>query len=61
MTQMVTSLPAIGVSAHVLEIWAIVLVILATVILMSTLMFGPALSIVIYRIWRYPPVTSEAA
>uniref|UniRef100_V9LAM8 Putative small membrane protein NID67-like protein n=1 Tax=Callorhinchus milii TaxID=7868 RepID=V9LAM8_CALMI len=39
---------------HVLEIWAIVLVILSTVLVMSTFIFGPTVSVIIYRIWRYP-------
>ncbi|XP_051869790.1 small integral membrane protein 3-like [Pristis pectinata] len=46
--------------AHVLEIWAIVLVILGTIVLMSFLMFGPAMSIIIYRMWKSPPQNSVA-
>ncbi|KAG9340913.1 hypothetical protein JZ751_020106 [Albula glossodonta] len=34
---------------HVLEIWAILLIILATVIVMTTLLAGPAISLVLYR------------
>ncbi|MBN3281602.1 GPX3 peroxidase, partial [Polyodon spathula] len=35
---------------HVLEIWAIILVILATIIIMTSLLVCPALSVIIYRV-----------
>ncbi|XP_041122894.1 small integral membrane protein 3-like [Polyodon spathula] len=35
---------------HILEIWAIVLVILATVIVMTSLLVCPAVSVIIYRV-----------
>ncbi|XP_048885099.1 small integral membrane protein 3-like [Brienomyrus brachyistius] len=46
--------------AHILEIWAILLVILATIIVMTFLLACPAASVVIYRIRTSPsrPVNS---
>lgn len=40
---------------HVLEVWAILLLILATILVMSLLMFGPAVSFIVYRVWKSPP------
>ncbi|KAJ8282735.1 hypothetical protein COCON_G00052540 [Conger conger] len=39
---------------HVLEIWAILLVILATVVVMTTLLAGPAVGLILYRVRTSP-------
>ncbi|KAF6281375.1 small integral membrane protein 3 [Rhinolophus ferrumequinum] len=44
---------------HILDIWAIVLVILATVVIMTSLLLCPATAVIIYRM-RTHPVLSGA-
>ncbi|KAJ8351358.1 hypothetical protein SKAU_G00228340 [Synaphobranchus kaupii] len=39
---------------HVLEIWVILLVILATVVVMTTLLAGPAMALILYRVQTSP-------
>ncbi|KAG2455662.1 small integral membrane protein 3-like [Polypterus senegalus] len=46
------------IPAHVLDIWAIVLVILATIVVMTSVLFCPAVTVIIYRI-RTNPARSE--
>ncbi|KAK6474876.1 small integral membrane protein 3-like [Huso huso] len=43
---------------HILEVWAIVLVILATIVIMTSLMVCPAMSVIIYRV-RTGPTRNE--
>lgn len=44
---------------HILDIWAIVLVILATIVVMTSLLLCPATAVIIYRM-RTHPVLSGA-
>ncbi|XP_030068704.1 small integral membrane protein 3 [Microcaecilia unicolor] len=53
MTDMVTS-PVGSLPKHILDIWVIVLVILATVIIMTSLLLCPATTVIIYRVRTYP-------
>lgn len=43
---------------HILEVWAIVLVILATIVIMTSLLVCPAMSVIIYRV-RTGPTRNE--
>ncbi|XP_033877642.1 small integral membrane protein 3-like [Acipenser ruthenus] len=43
---------------HILEVWAIVLIILATIVIMTSLMVCPAMSVIIYRV-RTGPTRNE--
>ncbi|KAK6475707.1 small integral membrane protein 3-like [Huso huso] len=43
---------------HILEVWAIVLVILATIIIMTSLLVCPAMCVIIYRV-RTGPTRNE--
>nr|XP_044988411.1 small integral membrane protein 3 [Jaculus jaculus]XP_044988412.1 small integral membrane protein 3 [Jaculus jaculus]XP_044988413.1 small integral membrane protein 3 [Jaculus jaculus] len=45
---------------HILDIWAIVLIILGTIIIMTSLLLCPAIAVIIYRM-RTHPVLSGAA
>ncbi|XP_074865654.1 small integral membrane protein 3 [Carettochelys insculpta] len=45
---------ASAVPKHVLDIWVIVLVILATVLVMTSLVLCPATAIIIYRVRTHP-------
>ncbi|XP_005324207.2 small integral membrane protein 3 [Ictidomys tridecemlineatus] len=44
---------------HILDIWAIVLIILVTIVIMTSLLLCPATAVIIYRI-RTHPVLSGA-
>ncbi|EHB05084.1 Putative small membrane protein NID67 [Heterocephalus glaber] len=44
---------------HILDIWVIVLIILATIVIMTSLLLCPATAVIIYRI-RTHPVLSGA-
>ncbi|XP_063133219.1 small integral membrane protein 3 isoform X3 [Rattus norvegicus] len=39
---------------HILDIWAIVLIILATVVIMTSLFLCPATAVIIYRMRTHP-------
>ncbi|NWY59909.1 SMIM3 protein, partial [Chionis minor] len=39
---------------HVLDIWAIVLIILATILVMTALLLCPASAVIIYRVRTHP-------
>ncbi|KAM9373284.1 LOW QUALITY PROTEIN: small integral membrane protein 3 [Phaethornis superciliosus] len=39
---------------HILDIWVIVLIILATVLIMTALVLCPATAVIIYRVWTHP-------
>uniref|UniRef100_A0A8C5RZ26 Small integral membrane protein 3 n=1 Tax=Laticauda laticaudata TaxID=8630 RepID=A0A8C5RZ26_LATLA len=39
---------------HILDIWAIVLIILATIVIMTLLVLCPATTVIIYRVWTHP-------
>ncbi|KAM5300089.1 small integral membrane protein 3 [Ctenodactylus gundi] len=45
---------------HILDVWVIVLIILATVVIMTSLFLCPATAVIIYRM-RTHPVLSGAA
>nr|XP_006138308.1 small integral membrane protein 3 [Pelodiscus sinensis]XP_025034834.1 small integral membrane protein 3 [Pelodiscus sinensis]XP_025034835.1 small integral membrane protein 3 [Pelodiscus sinensis] len=42
------------VPKHVLDIWVIVLIILATVLVMTSLVLCPATAVIIYRVRTHP-------
>ncbi|NWT42310.1 SMIM3 protein, partial [Chroicocephalus maculipennis] len=39
---------------HILDIWAIVLIILATILIMTALVLCPATAVIIYRVRTHP-------
>ncbi|XP_026552408.1 small integral membrane protein 3 [Pseudonaja textilis] len=39
---------------HILDIWAIVLIILGTIVIMTLLVLCPATTVIIYRVWTHP-------
>ncbi|XP_020035811.1 small integral membrane protein 3 [Castor canadensis] len=39
---------------HILDIWVIVLIILATIVIMTSLLLCPATAVIIYRIRTHP-------
>ncbi|XP_069510130.1 small integral membrane protein 3 [Ambystoma mexicanum] len=45
---------AAALPKHILEVWAIVLVILATIIVMMSLLLCPATAVIIYRVRTHP-------
>ncbi|XP_019361670.1 PREDICTED: small integral membrane protein 3 [Gavialis gangeticus] len=45
---------AVGIPKHILDIWAIVLIILATIIIMMSLVLCPATAVIIYRVRTHP-------
>ncbi|XP_029439089.1 small integral membrane protein 3 [Rhinatrema bivittatum] len=53
MNDMVTS-PVGNLPKHILDIWVIVLIILATIIIMTSLLLCPATIVIIYRVRTYP-------
>uniref|UniRef100_A0A8D2AXQ7 Small integral membrane protein 3 n=1 Tax=Sciurus vulgaris TaxID=55149 RepID=A0A8D2AXQ7_SCIVU len=44
---------------HILDVWAIVLIILATIVIMTSLLLCPATAVIIYRM-RTQPVLNGA-
>uniref|UniRef100_U3KIY0 Small integral membrane protein 3 n=1 Tax=Ficedula albicollis TaxID=59894 RepID=U3KIY0_FICAL len=48
-----TPIPVEGVP-HILDIWVIVLIILATIIIMTALLLCPATAVIIYRVRTHP-------
>ncbi|XP_025056783.1 small integral membrane protein 3 [Alligator sinensis] len=44
----------VGIPKHILDIWAIVLIILATIIIMMSLVLCPATAVIIYRVRTHP-------
>ncbi|XP_074068739.1 small integral membrane protein 3 [Macrotis lagotis] len=44
---------------HILDIWVIVLIILATIVIMTSLVLCPATAVIIYRI-RTHPILNQA-
>ncbi|KAG9491199.1 hypothetical protein GDO78_006526 [Eleutherodactylus coqui] len=53
MTDLVTPAPA-EIPKHILDIWVIILIILATILVMTSLLLFPAAAVIIYRIRTYP-------
>ncbi|KAM4875066.1 small integral membrane protein 3 isoform 1-T6 [Thomomys bottae] len=49
----------VGLPKHILDIWVIVLIILATIVIMTSLLLCPATAVIIYRM-RTHPVLSGA-
>ncbi|KAK9406478.1 Nid67: putative small membrane protein NID67 [Crotalus adamanteus] len=39
---------------HILDIWAIILIILGTIVIMTLLVLCPATTVIIYRVWTHP-------
>ncbi|XP_030813370.1 small integral membrane protein 3 [Camarhynchus parvulus] len=39
---------------HILDIWVIVLIILATILIMTALLLCPAMAVIIYRVRTHP-------
>ncbi|ELK17277.1 small integral membrane protein 3 isoform X3 [Pteropus alecto] len=39
---------------HILDIWVIVLIILATIVIMTSLLLCPAMAVIIYRMRTHP-------
>ncbi|XP_072256625.1 small integral membrane protein 3 [Pyxicephalus adspersus] len=53
MTDLVTPTPA-DIPKHILDIWVIVLIILATILVMTSLLLFPAAAVIIYRVRTHP-------
>nr|XP_033782814.1 small integral membrane protein 3 [Geotrypetes seraphini]XP_033782815.1 small integral membrane protein 3 [Geotrypetes seraphini] len=53
MTDLAT-LPVGSLPKHILDVWVIVLIILATVMIMTSLLLCPATAVIIYRVRTYP-------
>ncbi|XP_078509734.1 small integral membrane protein 3 [Lissotriton helveticus] len=45
---------AAAVPKHILDVWVIVLIILATIIIMMSLLLCPATAVIIYRVRTHP-------
>ncbi|XP_021006471.1 small integral membrane protein 3 isoform X1 [Mus caroli] len=45
---------------HILDIWAIVLIILATIVIMTSLFLCPATAVIIYRMRTHPVLNGAA-
>uniref|UniRef100_A0A6I8RIJ5 Uncharacterized protein n=1 Tax=Xenopus tropicalis TaxID=8364 RepID=A0A6I8RIJ5_XENTR len=39
---------------HILDVWVIVLIILATILVMASLLLFPTAAVVMYRVWTHP-------
>ncbi|XP_055980729.1 small integral membrane protein 3 [Sorex fumeus] len=39
---------------HILDIWVIILIILATIVIMTSLLLCPAMAVIIYRMRTHP-------
>ncbi|XP_070270682.1 small integral membrane protein 3 isoform X1 [Myotis yumanensis] len=46
--------PQVGLPKHILDIWVIVLIILATIVIMTSLLLCPATAVIIYRMRTHP-------
>ncbi|XP_044133809.1 small integral membrane protein 3 [Bufo gargarizans] len=44
---------------HILDIWVIVLIILATILVMTSLLLFPAAAVIIYRVRTHPIRSSQ--
>uniref|UniRef100_A0A8C9ERQ2 Small integral membrane protein 3 n=1 Tax=Pavo cristatus TaxID=9049 RepID=A0A8C9ERQ2_PAVCR len=43
-----------GLPKHILDIWVIILIILATILVMTALVLCPATAVIIYRVRTHP-------
>ncbi|XP_045140805.1 small integral membrane protein 3 [Echinops telfairi] len=51
----ISQVPAhVELPKHILDIWVIVLVILATIVIMTSLLLCPATAVIIYRMRTHP-------
>lgn len=50
----------VALPKHILDVWVIVLIILATIVVMTSLLLCPATAVILYRM-RTHPVLSGAA
>uniref|UniRef100_A0A8C3YGU2 Small integral membrane protein 3 n=1 Tax=Catagonus wagneri TaxID=51154 RepID=A0A8C3YGU2_9CETA len=51
----VSQLPvAVVLPKHILDVWVIVLIILATIVVMTSLLLCPATAVIIYRMRTHP-------
>uniref|UniRef100_A0A8C3NAA4 Uncharacterized protein n=1 Tax=Geospiza parvula TaxID=87175 RepID=A0A8C3NAA4_GEOPR len=46
--------PPTDLPKHILDIWVIVLIILATILIMTALLLCPAMAVIIYRVRTHP-------
>ncbi|KAM3927044.1 small integral membrane protein 3 [Leptodactylus fuscus] len=53
MTDLVTPTAA-DIPKHILDIWVIILIILATILVMTSLLLFPAAAVIIYRVRTHP-------
>ncbi|KAG8579525.1 hypothetical protein GDO81_010925 [Engystomops pustulosus] len=53
MTDLVTPTPA-AIPKHILDIWVIILIILATILVMTSFLLFPAAAVIIYRVRTHP-------
>ncbi|XP_063784741.1 small integral membrane protein 3 isoform X2 [Pseudophryne corroboree] len=53
MNDLVTPTPA-ELPKHILDIWVIVLIILATILVMTSMLLLPAAAVIIYRVRTHP-------
>uniref|UniRef100_A0A8C6HK24 Small integral membrane protein 3 n=1 Tax=Mus spicilegus TaxID=10103 RepID=A0A8C6HK24_MUSSI len=49
-----------GLPKHILDIWAIVLIILAAIVIMTSLFLCPATAVIIYRMRTHPVLNGAA-
>ncbi|MEE6516809.1 hypothetical protein FKM82_026566 [Ascaphus truei] len=45
---------ALELPKHILDVWVIVLIILATIVVMTSLLLFPAAAVIIYRVRTHP-------
>ncbi|XP_073505911.1 small integral membrane protein 3 [Phyllobates terribilis] len=53
MTDLVTPTPAM-IPKHILDIWVIILIIFATILVMTSLLLFPAAAVIMYRVRTHP-------
>ncbi|KAM9313383.1 small integral membrane protein 3 [Gastrophryne carolinensis] len=58
MTDLVTPTP-VEIPKHILDIWVIVLIILATILVMTSMLLFPAAAVIIYRVRTHPIRTTR--
>ncbi|XP_018411085.1 PREDICTED: small integral membrane protein 3 [Nanorana parkeri] len=58
MTDLVTPTPA-EIPKHILDIWVIVLIILATILVMTSMLLFPAAAVIMYRVRTHPIQNSQ--
>ncbi|KAM8974050.1 small integral membrane protein 3 [Pelodytes ibericus] len=53
MSDLVTPTP-IELPKHILDVWVIILIILATILVMTSMLLFPAAAVIIYRVRTHP-------